>query len=218
MKRYTIILATLFLITFSSCRKRTETVYVINYQYITEQSVKNAILHETFGINRQIEHSSMIVNQELSDSQENYNGEMINNYTWAFGWHEYTMNFDVIKPDSNLHYTATANGRYETILMTSDDIISNEWILNSINQDSDIYTINGSSERTGSQYSKEFNDGFTSDITLNIENIEVNRHTAAIKTGTIKFTFTGISSYGNSFSSSGTISYNDYYMSIEYNS
>jgi hypothetical protein len=217
MKRYTTIVVALILIIFSSCRKRTETVYVVNYQYITEQSVKNAILHETFGINQQIEHSSVIVNQEINDPQENYNGDKFNKYTGAFGWHEYTMNYDVLKPDNNLQYTATANGRYETMLMTSEDIIKNEWILSSMKADSDLYIITGESERSGSQYSKEFNDGFTSDITLNIKNIEVNRNTSAIKSGTITFTFNGISSYGNNFNSSGTIYYNDYFMSVEYN-
>jgi hypothetical protein len=120
------------------------------------------------------------------------------------------MNYLATQLDAGISFKSEADGEYETLNITSDDRVENDWMLMNISEASDYYRINGASERGGYQYSKVFEDSFSSSIVLTFDNLEVNRVTGKIKKGKIVFTYVGKSSYGETYSNSGTVEYSDY--------
>ncbi|TKG96584.1 hypothetical protein EYV94_04865 [Puteibacter caeruleilacunae] len=194
---------------FYSCEDEDE-VIIAYYPIIVQNTVTHAIAYETIGLDFLTMQASIIVNESIENPQPSYSeSEHINN-SWVNGWNNYDYEMTAIVNGEGIDFTSSASGAYETYLMKSDDEIINNWELIEIVENSDYYRLSGESTRTGSQYSKAYDDSFESTVTFTFNNVEVNRITGFIKQGTVKFTYQGVSSYGAEYTSSGEVVYSDY--------
>jgi hypothetical protein len=98
---------------------------------------------------------------------------------------------------------------YTATRMSSSDSSNGSFTITGIEPSNTAYTFNSSYTRQGSQQSKIGNkNSFTSTITVNSSNIQVNKTTQQIVSGTATVSISGASSSGKSFSFNGTITFN----------
>ena len=206
-KIYSLLVGALFL--FASCDDD-ETITVIYFPDIIEDIVENILDGNTLGLDFTIEQSSELVNESITDPKETYSHTEDIDNEWGNGSSKYTFEYNAQTNEQGIEFIATASGEYETTLLTSDDKAENNWNISDISADSDFYSLSGESTRIGTQYTKLHEDNFESNVELDFENIEVNRVTGTIKQGVVSFTFEGVSSTGEAYTSTGKIQYSDY--------
>jgi len=105
-----------------------------------------------------------------------------------------------------LAFSRTLSGTYETPRMSSNDSASGDWVVENLGIAGTEYVLNGSYERNGSQSFKvRDKNSFTSLIRVEVTNLEVNKGSLQITSGTGEFRITGEDGNGNSFEVTGTI-------------
>lgn len=206
-KIYSLLVGALFL--FASCDDD-ETVTVIYFPDIIEDIVENVLDGNTLGLDFTIGQSSGLVNESITDPKETYSHTENVDNEWGNGWSKYIFEYNAQSNEQGLEFIATASGEYETTLLTSEDKADNNWSISDISADSEFYSLTGTSTRIGSQFTKIHDDNFKSNMELSFENLEVNRITGSIKQGVVSYTFEGISSLGEVYTSTGKIQYSDY--------
>ncbi|MCL3782472.1 hypothetical protein EMN47_18980 [Prolixibacteraceae bacterium JC049] len=217
MKKWIFIGMVMVAALFTACNEEDEVIYIFSYSEILEHSIDNMLEGETFGVDQQIKFATEVVEKSLSSPAPEYNDSKEAIYNGSFSTYSYNVDYSGVQMDSEIAFTSMAEGAYETPLMTSKDNFSNTWTLSEIAVDSDFYRITGTSTRNGNQYSKTYKDSFDSEITFTIEQLEVNRVTGNIKSGTVQFNFKGTSSYGEAYTKTGTVQYSDYQSVVNYN-
>jgi hypothetical protein len=129
-------------------------------------------------------------------------------YTWNynFAWHWDVVCTATIPNRMNANYKM--KGTYDTPRMSCNDSATATLTVGNLVTGTQ-YILNGAYTRDGSQVSKIRNkNSFTSKIILNVNNLQVNKTTGQIASGTASVTITGSTSTGNSFSYGGTITFN----------
>ena len=214
MKRMKKLLGLILLVgmiwSFSSCDDDEEVVGVVYFPVIVTHTVENAIDYQTTGLEYITYTASLLVNESLEEPKEVYNYSATASNTWENGWNKASYEYSGLTTTEGIDFESKLTGEYETYYMISDDSVDNEWILSEITIESDFYKISGTTSREGMQYSKVYEDSFESTVILHFENLEVNRITGQIKSGTITFSYEGKSSYGATYESSGEVIYSDY--------
>ena len=206
-KIYSLLVGALFL--FASCDDD-ETVTFIYFPDIIEDVIENVLDGNTLGLDFTIEQSSNLVNESITDPKEAYSHTEDVDNEWGNGSSNYAFEYNAKTIEQVIEFLATASGKYETTLLTSDDKAENNWNISETTADSDFYTLTGTSTRVGTQFTKIHDDTFESNVQLDFENIQVNRITGSIKQGIVNFTFEGLSSTGEDYTSTGKIQYSDY--------
>jgi len=206
-KIYSLLVGALFL--FASCDDD-ETVTFIYFPDIIEDVIENVLDGNTLGLDFTIEQSSNLVNESITDPKEAYSHTEDVDNEWGNGSSNYAFEYNARTIEQGIEFLATASGKYETTLLTSDDKAENNWNISEPTADSDFYTLTGKSTRVGTQFTKIHDDTFESKVQLDFENIQVNRITGSIKQGIVNFTFEGLSSTGEDYTSTGKIQYSDY--------
>ena len=206
-KIYSLLVGALFL--FASCDDD-ETVTFIYFPDIIEDVIENVLDGNTLGLDFTIEQSSNLVNESITDPKEAYSHTEDVDNEWGNGSSNYAFEYNARTIEQGIEFLATASGKYETTLLTSDDKAENNWNISETTADSDFYTLTGKSTRVGTQFTKIHDDTFESKVQLDFENIQVNRITGSIKQGIVNFTFEGLSSTGEDYTSTGKIQYSDY--------
>jgi len=206
-KIYSLLVGALFL--FASCDDD-ETVTFIYFPDIIEDVIENVLDGNTLGLDFTIEQSSNLVNESITDPKEAYSHTEDVDNEWGNGSSNYAFEYNAKTIEQVIEFLATASGKYETTLLTSDDKAENNWNISETTADSDFYTLTGKSTRVGTQFTKIHDDTFESNVQLDFENIQVNRITGSIKQGIVNFTFEGLSSTGEDYTSTGKIQYSDY--------
>jgi hypothetical protein len=201
---------------FTSCEDETEEVYLIKFPVVMRSTVNDLNSNDIFGYDYQVEVVSEIINDNINNGTYVSNNSETKSYSGTYGIYEYKFNYNSIDSLGGLYYNSKSDGYYETYYVKSNDIITTNWLVSDIDTQSDFISINGEVAREGNQYSKVYEDSFKSKIKLTANNLEVNRINKSIKSGTINFTYDAESSYGEEFSSSGTITYSDYKKIVDY--
>lgn len=125
-------------------------------------------------------------------------------YTSTWLW---TVNCNNVMIPTSLDFARTTSGEYETRRLNSDDNAASEWTIDGLIS-GDVWTLNGTYNRTGSQTSKVRDmNTFTSELDMNLSALTVNKNTLEIDGGTGTFTLVGNNTNGNSFSFEGSISF-----------
>lgn len=139
-------------------------------------------------------------------SQSNVNGNYSYNYTLNTN---YTLSCTNAGFPDYFTYDAALSGVYDTPRMSSDDTSQLSWTVTGLPPSNSSVTFNGDYERNGTQISKVRNmNTFSSTLTYNVQDIVVSKSTYQILSGTASVTFIGISSTGNQYTFSGTITFN----------
>lgn len=113
---------------------------------------------------------------------------------------EWTVYCNNVEIPVNLDFSRESQGTYETTRMESADASSSAWNLDNLILGTS-YVLNGTYNRSGSQTSKVRNENsLTSAIQMTITNLNVNKGTRRIESGTADLTISGTSSTGQSFS------------------
>lgn len=178
--------------------------------------VSNTIETETFGIVAQIEIATQLADNYIENPETEMSAFSVAEYNGEFGGYLYSYDYDAVSMNDSMMFESTASGQYETLLMTSDDQFINSWYMDELKEESDFVVFTGTSTRTGEQYSKVYEDSFSSSIEFDIDDLEVNRITGQIKSGTINFVINGETSYGDTMQQLGKIQYSDYNYNITY--
>jgi hypothetical protein len=109
----------------------------------------------------------------------------------------------------NFVYQANRTGTYDTPRMSSSDNAVSNWTMTGLNTNSTNAIINGSYQRNGTQVSKVRNkNSFKSTINYTTTNINVDKTSHKIVSGSSTVNFVGTSSTGNQFTYNGTITFN----------
>ncbi|MCG8580160.1 MAG: hypothetical protein MI866_09600 [Bacteroidales bacterium] len=201
----------------SACDSEDESIYILVNPALIEDIVEDFIEDSSYGVEKQVEIATKVANESITHPAEVYQESLVNYYESEYGYYNYDMIYTANQLESGIEFKSSADGEYQTPYLTSDDRVENDWMLMAIDAGSDYYQINGSSTRFGYQYSKTYEDSFSSKIVFTFDNLEVNRVTSRIKKGTIVFTYMGESSYGETYSNSGTVEYSDYVSVLSLN-
>ncbi len=145
---------------------------------------------------------------ETRDSSTVYSVDRTNlSADYTIGW-TWTLLCNAQDIPSALNFTRSLQGTYETQRMESDDTadatLTIEQLLVGPN-----YVFNGGYERDGSQQSKvrEMR-AFNSNITINVDDLNVDKGTRRITSGLASFSISGSSSGGTGFEFEGDIVFN----------
>lgn len=195
---------------FTSCDEENDIIGVVYFPVIVTQTVQNAVNYQTNGLEFMIYASALVANESIDAPKEVYDYSSSVSNTWVNGWSKVSYMYAGTVQSDSIKFDSDLSGEYETYLMKSDDKVVNNWMMSDITNDSDYYTLSGTTTRTGMQYSKVYEDNFESTIEQTFENLVVNRITGQIKSGTINFTYVGTSSYGANFNNFGQVVYGDY--------
>lgn len=105
-------------------------------------------------------------------------------------------------------FNFNGSSMYDAPRMSSNDSSEGSLTISGLDKGA-AYIVNTSYIRNGSQQSKILNrNSFTSNITITSENINVDKTTQEITSGTATVSISGASTSGRSFSYSGTITFN----------
>jgi hypothetical protein len=107
-------------------------------------------------------------------------------------------------------FTSNTNfsGNYSTPRMSSDDTIETLFSVTGLSVTNSNTIFNGNYTRKGTQVSKtRNNNSFSSTLTCSLNNINVNKTTYMIQSGSASVNFVGVSSSGNQYTFSGTITF-----------
>lgn len=107
---------------------------------------------------------------------------------------------------SSIAFQYNGHCDYDAPRMSSDDQVSCTATVSGLNAASENYVVNLNLQRDGSQQSKiQMKRSFESDLTVTISNVEVNKNTYQIASGSATASISGQSSTGESFSFQGSI-------------
>jgi hypothetical protein len=129
-------------------------------------------------------------------------------YTWNynFNWHWDVVCTAAVPNKMNANYKM--KGTYDTPRMSSNDSATAMLTVGNLVVGTQ-YIFNGTYSRDGSQVSKIRNkNSFTSKVVMNLNNLLVSKATGQIASGNASVTITGNTSTGNTFSYTGTITFN----------
>ncbi|MFP9113000.1 hypothetical protein ACLI1A_03610 [Flavobacterium sp. RHBU_3] len=132
------------------------------------------------------------------------------NYSYDYsGTRNYLISCTGAGVPETFTYSASLEGTYETPRMLSDDNSTSSLTVTGLAPSSSTATINGTYVRNGYQESKvRLMRHFNSVITIDLNNITLNKDTQTISGGTASVSITGNGSLGGSFSYNGTITFN----------
>src|ERR1700744_1388620 len=145
---------------------------------------------------------------EKKDSTITYSSptNFIPNYAYTLSWN-YELDC-VSGVPSQFAFGFTGASKYNGVLMSSSDNSTGSFTISNPGPTSGTYTFGSSYERSGKQTSKVgYQKSFSSDLKITSTNIKIDKVTQEIVSGTGTISITGISSNGNSFSFSGTITF-----------
>lgn len=133
------------------------------------------------------------------------NAQITATYTTSLMW---KLNCTNLRIPTFLDYDRSTTGEYETNRISSDDNAVSDWTIGNLVSGA-AWTINGTYKRTGSQtLSVREQHSLTSELTMNVNSINVNKSTMRIDSGNATFKLTGNTSEGNSFTFEGNIIFN----------
>ncbi len=182
--------------------------------------VQETLISEVYGINMQAYDASEIVTENASKSafecgvtntrtreRNSENGAVIN-YS-----HSIDYNFTLLcENNAATAYTIdySGSGVYSSPRMTSNDVITYTSVLDNIIEANTPFVYNSSFTREGTQTIRinGNNKDFESTLTIKTTNIEVDKVTRRILSGSATFSLTGILTSGESFGYSGDITFN----------
>ena len=213
--------ALLFALTFTtSCNKGSEGEDPILVEISEEDAVdvlEGALTNDTEGLVTEIEDASEIADQYaektiLTDPcGVTFDSTYMASGSNSFGSADYantlewTVNCTSANIPSDLVYSRETQGSYESVRMTSTDASTGAWTVDNLILGT-TYVINGTYTREGNQTSKVRNENaLTSTITMDITNMDINKGTRRIESGTADVTVAGTSSTGQAFAFSGEI-------------
>lgn len=214
------ILAVMVSLAFVSCKKEDDENDITEEDAV--EAIEYSLAEDTNGMSKTTETaviyaedqqlyraaSSMVCGQTYTNSySEAYSGTYYSyNYSASYSYETTCDGNDNVL---SLSFGAEKSGVYDTTRMSSDDQVSLDWILTSLNSSEPNVVFNGSYERIGSQVSKVRNmNSFDSTLTYNISNLNVSKDTYRITSGTASVIFEGVSSNGNQYTFAGTVTFN----------
>jgi len=213
----TTVILTVFIL-FSSCKKAEEIIENVSEEEAVEV-VSNSISSESGGLTQQIEASTAIVNS-YSDQKNGYCGlsfdstiNIVNpsgsiiTYQYNFQW-DWMINCNGMQVPESIVFSYETNGEYDAPRMSAEDSGSQSFELLGLELSSNYWTYNGSYEREGYCQSKIGQKrSFSSKITFEAMNVQVDKTTGKIWSGTANITFEAKTSEGKTFSYDGVITF-----------
>jgi hypothetical protein len=126
-------------------------------------------------------------------------------YNFSWNW-ELSCNPNLLPTQFVFNYAGKAS--YDAPRMSSDDSAKANVIITGLTSDTSYYLLNQTYTRNGSQVSKIGKQrSFTSTITVTTTDLEVDKSTGKIISGTATASISGAGSGGKSFSYTGTITF-----------
>lgn len=205
----------------TSCDKEPEEPQTVLSEEEIVAVVEGAMLADTDGLAAKSEDAAYVADQytvkdalgggpcgQTQDStiSRNYSDPRITaSYNATLTW---ILNCTTASIPQSLDFDWTAQGAYETTRMISDDHANGDLLLENIVTGVN-YVVNGTYTREGSQTSKvHAMNTFTSDLQVNLDDLNLDKGTHRIVSGTASFTLSGNGTAGRSFSYEGTLVFN----------
>lgn len=212
----TIIFAMVILV--SSCKKSEEVLQAVSEEEAAE-AVENSISSESGGLVQQIEESTAIINS-FSESKNDLCGmsfdstinianpsETVITYHYNLNW-EWVINCNQSQLPESVVFSYEMDGGYDAPRMSANDIANQSFELSGLELSSDYWTYNGSYEREGTCQSKIGEQrSFTSKITFEAINMQVDKVTGRLVSGTANVSINSKTSEGKTFSFDGVVTF-----------
>ncbi|HAD95798.1 MAG TPA: hypothetical protein DCG19_00250 [Cryomorphaceae bacterium] len=191
-------------------------------QTISEEEAAEVVIAsvsaETAGTVGQVEEASLLITAEIDedDCNQTVTGSItgsnppgtVMEYTYDYN-RSYTLSCDGSNEPQSLTYAFTGTSGYNAPRMASDDHVSSEASVTGLGSSSVNLTFNQSYGRNGSQQSKIRNkQAFTSKVSVQTNNLVVNKLTKKVESGNATVNISGKSSNGSNFAYTGTIVFN----------
>lgn len=206
---------------FTACNKdENDTTSIISEEEAVAV-LEGALMNSTFGIGSEVADAAYIALQysekdglggpcgaafDSTVTRSINETRVIAAYTTTWHW---KVNCNNAMVPTSLDFDRTSSGEYETSRMASEDSAISDWTISNLVLGS-AWTLNGTYTRNGSQTSLIRNqNSFTSELTMNISSLTVNKSTLRVDSGSATFLLTGNSTGGNSFRFEGTIVFSD---------
>ncbi len=184
--------------------------------------IENSLKEDTGGLSKTVETTVSLVDEEgvytetpYINCGETYNHNYsfqneVNNYSADYQFTStYMLNCNGNSNPESFSYQFTNVGTYDTPRMGSNDGSNANWSLTGLDSSTDNIALNGSYVRNGSQVSKvRYMNSFTSTLTYSITNLQVNKTSYQIQSGTAAVSFVGTVSNGNQYTYNGSVTFN----------
>jgi len=211
------------MLSFTSCNKDENTD---SNEAITEQEavdeIEASLSKESNGVSKSVEtamttadEDDMFTDTPSVDCGLEYQDTFIESYQ-VNGYSYYyavtrnlQLNCNENEQLNYVDYVASLNGDYETPRLISENVTNIEWQLADIHPNYETVTFEGLLNREGRLQSKVRNmNNFNGSLSMNVQNLVVDKTTYQIMSGTGNVTFIGTTSTGNQFEFSGSITFN----------
>lgn len=180
--------------------------------------VEGALMEDTEGLAQEAAEAVYIADQyttkTLGPCGQTYDSTIVRSYNSvnisasynaSLSW---TVNCNNLMIPQSVDFTSAAQGQWETPRMSSDDNAISSWNIGNLTTGS-TYTLDGSYTRNGSQTSKVRDQNvFTSTLIITSDELNVNKTTRHIESGTASFTLSGSGTGGNNFFHQGSLQFN----------
>jgi hypothetical protein len=197
----------------SSCKK--DTASTSNTGTVTEadasQAITEAIVPSSGGMAAQTSNAAYVAAKPVNVypcGQSFDSSILLTNAAGAAITYNADLEWNWILSCSTASFTYSFKGHttYEAPLMSSNDTTTAGFVVTGLDASSPAYILNANYVRNGSQQSNiGYKNSFTSLITINSANINIDKTTEEITSGTATVSISGASTSGKLFSYSGTI-------------
>lgn len=202
----------------SSCKKAEEIIEAVSEEEAAE-AVENSISSESGGLAQQIEESTAIINS-YNESKNDYCGmsfdsainianpsETVITYYYNLEW-EWVVNCNQSQIPKSVVFSYEMDGGYDAPRMSASDYASQSLELSGLDLSSNYWTYNGSYEREGTCQSKIGEQRtFSSKITFEAIDVQVDKETGRLVSGTASVSINAKTSNGKTFSFDGVITF-----------
>lgn len=202
-----------------ACNKTTEDPEDILNDEEVVALVEGALIADTEGMAQEVSDAVYVADQyttktllgpcgTTSDStvSRTFNQPQISgSYTTTWTW---TVNCNNFQIPTSIDYGRVAQGNYETARMISADSEDSDWTVDNLVSGVN-YVLDGVYTRQGSQTSKiRSQNTFTSDLEITVTDLNVDKGTRQIASGTAAFVLSGSGTGGNAFNYEGSLVFN----------
>ena len=204
---------------FTSCAKDDETTDIQANEAV--EVIESALANESNGMSKTMSTTldyattqNVFTTVPYLNCGQDYAQSYTENYSTSNYSYSYTaqrnaqLNCDANGNRQTFNSNTNFSGSYSTPRMSSNDTIETLFSVTGLTATGSTTIFNGSYTRKGTQVSKIRNTSFNSTLTYNLSNINVNKTTFMIQSGSASVNFVGVSSSGNQYTYSGTITFN----------
>ena len=212
MKKLGLIVLAIVGLTFTSCDNSDNAIVIVVSEERAAEIVATSLAYNTYGMASNVNYVSNEISNALNCDEQNTNSGT-NDYTSVFGAVTSTYQFNesyskVCSPTETINYSITAFQDIDAVYFTSQQDVEASFVVTGLEDTAVNELFSGSYHREGNWFSKTFNDSLDVEYNMNFSDLNVDKTTYYIISGTSSFSMNAnYSETTESTSFSGTVTF-----------